>query len=146
MPFSFSGDFTVAKSREEVYAFLTDPKAFGPLLPEFQGITDEGKGRWTLKINIGVAHIRGTASVRLILAGEKPPDGAEYIGQGQFAGGSVNLTASFDLSDAAPGTKVGWKGEAQIFGALASLAGGLLEPMVKKNIKTVVDSMKQALS
>jgi len=41
---------------------------------------------------------------------------------------------------------VSWKGEAQVFGALASLAGGLLEPMVQKNIKTVVDSMKQALS
>ena len=146
MPFSFSGDFTVAKSREEVYAFLADPKAFGPLLPDFQSVNEEGKGRWTLKINIGVAHIRGTASVRLILAAEKPPDSAEYIGQGQFAGGSVNLTAGFELSDATPGTKVSWKGEAQVFGALASLAGGLLEPMVKKNIKTVVDSMKQALS
>ena len=146
MPFAFSGDFVVSRSREEVYAFLTDPKAFGPLLPEFQGVNEEGPGRWTLKINIGVAHIRGTASVRLILAGQNPPQSAEYIGQGQFAGGSVNLTAGFELSDAAPGTKVSWKGEAQVFGALASLAGGLLEPMVQKNIKTVVDSMKQALS
>ena len=146
MPFNFSGDFTVAKSREEVYDFLTDPKRFGPLLPEFQAVTEQGPGRWTLKINIGVAHIRGTASVRLILAAQDRPAKAEYIGQGQFAGGSVNLTASFELADAAPGTKVNWKGEAQVFGALASLAGGLLEPMVQKNIETVVDSMKQALS
>lgn len=146
MAISFSGDFTVGKNREEVYAFLTDPKAFGPLLPEFQGVNQEGPGRWTLKINIGVAHIRGTASVRLILAAQNPPASAEYIGQGQFAPGSVNLTAGFELSDAAPGTKVSWKGEAQVFGALASLAGGLLEPMVQKNIKTVVDAMKQALS
>ncbi len=146
MPFAFSGDFAVAKNREEVYAFLTDPKAFGPLLPDFQGVNEEGPGRWTLKINIGVAHIRGTASVRLILAAQNPPQSAEYIGQGQFAGGSVNLTAGFELSDTAPGTKVSWKGEAQVFGTLASLAGGLLEPMVQKNIKTVVDSMKQALS
>ena len=146
MPFAFSGDFVVSRSREEVYAFLTDPKAFGPLLPDFQGVTEEGSGRWTLKINVGVAHIRGTASVRLILAAQKRPDSAEYIGQGQFAGGSVNLTASFELSDAAPGTQVRWKGEAQVFGALASLAGGLLEPMVQKNLKTVTDSLKQALS
>jgi carbon monoxide dehydrogenase subunit G len=146
MAISFSGDFTVGKGKEEVYAFLTDPKAFGPLLPDFQGVNEEGKSRWTLKINIGVAHIRGTASVRLILAAQNPPQSAEYIGQGQFAGGSVNLTASFELSDAAPGTKVSWKGEAQVFGALASLAGGLLEPMVQKNIKTVVDGLQKALS
>ena len=76
MPFSFSGDFTVGKNKEEVYDFLADPKRFGPLLPEFQGITDEGKGRWTLKINIGVAHIRGTASVRLILAAQNRPHSA----------------------------------------------------------------------
>ena len=146
MPISFSGDFTVAKSQEEVYDFLTDPKRFGPLLPEFQGVTEEGKGRWTLKLNIGVAHIRGTASVRLILAEQNPPQSAEYIGQGQFAGGSVNLTAGFELTEANPGTKVSWKGEAQVFGALASLAGGLLEPMVEKNLKTVIDGLKQALS
>ena len=146
MPFAFSGDFTVAKSREEVYDFLTDPKRFGPLLPEFQGVTEEGPGRWTLKIKIGVAHIRGTASVRLILAAQERPAKAEYIGQGQFAGGSVNLTTGFELSDAAPGAKVNWKGEAQVFGALASLAGGLLEPMVQKNLQTVIDSLKQALS
>jgi carbon monoxide dehydrogenase subunit G len=146
MAISFSGDFTVGKNKEEVYDFLADPQRFGPLLPEFQGITDEGRGRWTLKINIGVAHIRGTASVRLILAAQNRPQSAEYIGQGQFAGGSVNLTASFELSDAAPGTKVSWKGDAQVFGALASLAGGLLEPMVQKNIQTVIDSLKQALS
>lgn len=146
MPFAFSGDFVVSRSREEVYAFLADPKAFGPLLPDFQGVTDEGKGRWTLKIKIGVAHIRGTASVRLILAAQNPPQSAEYIGQGQFAGGSVNLTASFELTDAAPGTKVHWKGEAQVFGALASLAGGLLEPMVQKNLKTVTDGLQKALS
>lgn len=146
MPFAFSGDFVVSRSREEVYDFLTDPKRFGPLLPEFQGVTEEGSGRWTLKINIGVAHIRGTASVRLILAAQSRPERAEYTGQGQFAGGSVDLTAGFELSDAAPGTKVSWKGEAQVFGALASLAGGLLEPMVQKNLQTVIDSLKQALS
>ncbi|MGH9649328.1 MAG: SRPBCC domain-containing protein [Terriglobales bacterium] len=146
MPISFSGDFTVAKSREEVYDFLTDPKRFGPLLPEFQGITEEGSGRWTLKINVGVAHIRGTASVRLILAAQERPIKAEYIGQGQFAGGSVNLTAGFELAVDSPGTTVNWKGEAQVFGALASLAGGLLEPMVQKNLQTVIDGLKQALN
>ncbi len=146
MPFTYSGDFTVAKTRVEVFDFLTDPKRFGPLLPEFQGVTEEGKGRWTLKLNIGVAHIRGTASVRLILAGQYRPNSAEYIGQGQFAGGSVNLTAGFELTDANPGTKVSWKGETQVFGALASLAGGLLEPMVQKNLQTVIDGLKKALS
>jgi carbon monoxide dehydrogenase subunit G len=146
MPFTYSGDFTVMKKRGEVFDFLTDPKRFGPLLPDFQGVTEDGRGRWTLKMNIGVAHIRGTASVRLILAGQYRPEHAEYIGQGQFAGGSVNLTAGFELAEANPGTKVSWKGEAQVFGALASLAGGLLEPMVQKNLQTVIDGLKKALS
>ncbi len=38
MAIKFSGEFEVKRSPEEVYDFLTDPKKFGPLLPDFQGM------------------------------------------------------------------------------------------------------------
>jgi hypothetical protein len=41
---------------------------------------------------------------------------------------------------------VSWKGEAQVFGRLTSIAGGLLEPLARKNIQKVVASLQQAMN
>jgi len=63
------------------------------------------------------------------------------------AGGNVALTAGFDLSplDEESGTKVAWQGEAQVFGRLTSMAGGLLEPLGKKQIQKLIDGLQAAL-
>ena len=43
-------------------------------------------------------------------------------------------------------TKVNWQGEAQIFGRLASVAGGLLEPLGKKQLQKLIDGLQAALT
>jgi carbon monoxide dehydrogenase subunit G len=63
-----------------------------------------------------------------------------------MAGGNVALDAGFDLSPSQVGTRVGWKGEAQIFGSLASVAGGLLEPLGKKQVQKLIDALQAALA
>jgi carbon monoxide dehydrogenase subunit G len=146
MPMKFTGDFVVRKSREEVYAFLIDPNRFAPLLPEYQGMTTEDGRNFTVKLNVGVSSIRGTAEVRLNLDQANPPTFALYKGQGKLPGGSASVSAGFDLAEAPEGTKVSWTGEAQVFGKLTSLAGGLLEPLAKKNIQKLIDGLKTALS
>ena len=62
-----------------------------------------------------------------------------------MAGGNVSFTAGFDLSAVNGGTKVAWQGEAQIFGRLTSVAGGLLEPLGKKNVQKLIDGLQAAL-
>jgi carbon monoxide dehydrogenase subunit G len=61
------------------------------------------------------------------------------------AGGNVALTAGFDLSLIDGGTKVAWQGEAQVFGRLTSMAGGLLEPLGKKQVQKLIDGLQAAL-
>ncbi|HSA92243.1 MAG TPA: carbon monoxide dehydrogenase subunit G [Terriglobales bacterium] len=146
MPISLAGEFEVKKTPEEVYDFLTDPKRFCPLLPGYQGSTIVDDKNFTVKVNVGVSHIRGTAEVKLRLAEAEKPKRARYEGQGRMAGSNMSLNAGFDLSNSSGGTKVAWKGESQIFGGLASMAGGLLEPMAKKNIQQVIDGLQKALS
>jgi carbon monoxide dehydrogenase subunit G len=64
-----------------------------------------------------------------------------------MAGGNVALMAAFDLAllDGDNGTKVSWQGEAQVFGRLASVAGGLLEPLGKKQVQKLIDGLQAAL-
>lgn len=146
MAIKLGGEFEVKRSREEVYDFLTDPKRFAPLLPDFQSMSLPDATHFTLKVNVGVSYIKGTAEVKMELSQADRPNRAHYKGQGSVAGGNLSITAGFDLFPADTGTKVVWQGEAQIFGRLASVAGGLLEPLGKKNVQKLIDGLQAALT
>jgi carbon monoxide dehydrogenase subunit G len=141
-----SGEFTVKKSPDKVYEFLTDPNKFAPLLPEFQSLSMQDEKHFTVKVNVGISYIKGAANVKLELTEADRPRRAQYKGQGAVAGGSVTVIASFDLTESGDGTKVNWQGEAQIFGPLASAAGGLLEPLGKKQVQKLIDALQRALA
>jgi len=94
---------------------------------------------------VGVSYIKGTADVKMELTQAERPSRAQYKGQGSVAGGNVSLVAGFDLAPNANGTNVAWQGEAQIFGRLTSVAGGLLEPLGKKNVQKLIDGLQAAL-
>jgi uncharacterized protein len=148
MAIKFSGEFEVKKSQDEVFAFLTDPNKFASLLPDFQSLAVQDATHFTIKVNVGISYIKGTADLKMELAEADRPRRAQYKGQGGVAGGNVTLVASFDLKPSTPnnhGTKVIWQGEAQIFGRLASVAGGLLEPLGKKQVQKLIDGLQAAL-
>src|SRR5262249_18254846 len=145
MAIKFGGEFEAKRKPEEVYDFLTDPKKFAPLLPDFQGMTQQDDKHFTVKVNVGISYIKGTAEVKMQLGEAERPKRAQYKGQGSVAGGNVSMTAGFDLAPASGGTKVTWQGEAQVFGRLTSVAGGLLEPLGKKNVQKLIDALQAAL-
>ena len=145
MAIKFGGEFEVQRKPEEVYDFLTDPNKFAPLLPEFQGLNVQDATHFTVKVNVGVSYIKGVADVKMELAQADRPKRAQYKGQGSVAGGNVSMIAGFDLTPASAGTKVTWQGEAQIFGRLTSVAGGLLEPLGRKQVQKLIDGLQEAL-
>ena len=146
MAIKFSGEFEVKKKPEDVYDFLIDPNRFAALLPDFQGLSVQDAKHFTVKVNVGISYIKGSADVKMELAEGDRPRRAQYKGQGAVAGGNVTIIAGFDLAATALGTKVNWQGEAQIFGRLASVAGGLLEPLGKKQIQKLIDGLQSALA
>jgi carbon monoxide dehydrogenase subunit G len=145
MAIKLGGEFEVRRKPEDVYDFLTDPNKFAPLLPDFQSMSVQDVTHFGVKVNVGISYIKGTADVKMELAQADRPKRAQYKGQGSVAGGNVSFTAGFDLSATDGGTKVAWQGEAQIFGRLASVAGGLLEPLGKKNVQKLIDGLQAAL-
>jgi uncharacterized protein len=145
MAIKFSGDFEAKRTPEEVHDFLSDPNKFAALLPDFQGLSIQDATHFTVKVNVGISYIKGVAEVKMELAEVERPKRALYKGQGSVAGGNVALTAGFNLSPIEGGTKVAWQGEAQIFGRLTSMAGGLLEPLGKKQVQKLIDGLQAAL-
>ena len=146
MAIKLGGEFEVQRSPEEVYDFLTDPHRFAPLLPDFQGISVVDGTHFTVKLDVGISYIKGTADVRMELAESERGKRAQYRGQGSLPGGNLSIMAGFDLAPLNGGTKIRWQGESQVFGRLASLAGGLLEPLAKKNVQKLIDGLRAALA
>jgi len=146
MAFAFQGDFVVKRSAEEVYGFLADPTRFCPLLPDFESMSATDASHYTVCLKVGIAHIRGTATVKMALEEAQHPRRARYTGKGSLARGTVEISSGFELEAIAEGTRVRWSGTCQVFGQLASLAGGLLEPMARKNIQRLIDSLQAALA
>ena len=145
MAFTFEGDFVVKRTPEEVYDFLADPTRFCPLLPDFEKMSATDASHFTVSLKVGIAHIRGTATVKMVLEEAQRPRSARYSGKGSVAGGTVEIGSGFELEAVPEGTQVRWRGTGQVFGQLASLAGGLLEPLARKNVKRLIDSLQAAL-
>ena len=99
-----------------------------------------------VKLSVGISHIRGTAAVKMSLVEAERATRAVYEGKGDVPGGSASLRAGFDLQAAPSGeTKVVWLGQSNVVGRIASLAGGMLEPLAKKNVQKLIDGLQKAL-
>lgn len=147
MEIKLAGDFTVKKTPEEVYGFLVDPNRFCPLLPDFQSMEIVDAKNFLVKMSVGISHIRGTATVRMVLVDEQRPKQAVYEGRGEVPGGFATIRAQFQLEEAPGGqTKVVWSGQSSVLGRVISLAGGLLEPLGKKNVQKLIDGLQKALA
>ena len=146
MAIQFSGEFTTPRSPEEVFDFLSDPSKFGPLLPDFQSMSMQDPTHFIVKVRVGVGNIRGSAEIKMELVEALRPLRAHYKGQGNAVGSQVSVSAGFDLTPLPESTRVVWQGETSVFGKLASMAGGLLEPLGKKNIQKLIDGLQQALA
>jgi len=93
-----------------------------------------------------VGNIRGSAEIKMELAEKVKPLRAQYKGQGSAVGSQVTVSAGFDLRPNGDSTRVLWQGETSVFGKLASMAGGMLEPLGRKNIQKLIDGLQQALA
>jgi carbon monoxide dehydrogenase subunit G len=124
-----------------------DPNRFCPLLPDYQSMEIRDDKNFLVKLSVGISHIRGTAAVKMSLVETQRPKHAVYEGNGEVPGGSATLRAGFELEPAPGGaTKVTWSGRSSVMGRIASLAGGLLQPLAKKNVQKLIDGLQKALT
>ena len=146
MEMKFNGDFKVDQARDKVFAILSDPKQFAPLLPTFHSLEMKDERTALLRVKVGIGKIRGTASTELILDEAEAPARARYIGQGKVMQGVYKMISSFELEDDGKGTLVKWQGETQLVGKILSLAGGGMRGYAEKEIHKLISSLQNALS
>lgn len=146
MAAEFSGDFVVRTPRQEAFAVLSNAARFSPLLPTYRGYEARQDGSSNVTVRVGVGKIRGTAVVNLALVQQRPRESATWAGKGNIMGGAFTLTAGFQLDELGPAeTRIRWRGDLTIYGRLTSLAGGLLQPIARKQIEQLIGAIQQAL-
>jgi carbon monoxide dehydrogenase subunit G len=142
--YTFTGDFTVPTSRDEVYAVLSDVTRFAPLLPTYLSHELKEDGSALVKVKVGVGKISGTGEVVLTAEETVAPLRARYAGKGKVMGGVFNLKAGFELEDVGTDlTRVAWQGEMAMFGKLVSLAGGVVKPVAEHDINRMIQAIQQ---
>ena len=70
------GRFSVRGAREDVYAFLTDPRKVSRHMPDVQEVEIEDDDHFTVKARVGISHIKGTMTMKLaitIVSRRSPP-------------------------------------------------------------------------
>ena len=146
MGIEFDGEFVAPAPRDAVFAVLSDPEKFAPLLPTYQSHELKEDGSADIKVKVAVGKIRGTATVNMALDECDAPNRATYDSKGKVMGAAFNFGSGFELEDAGDGTRVKWRGDLNMFGKLVSLAGGLIRPIAGKHIESLIGAIQAGLS
>ena len=102
MKVDLDGEFGVAATVDETFAFITDPERFAPILPYFKKLTVAEGRKFTVVLEVGVPQIRGTAEVDAELVEEQAPQRAVYSVKGRHTLGMMDSTITFFIAAATP--------------------------------------------
>ena len=145
MKVELDGAFDVTTSPDETFAFLVDPERFAPMLPYFKELKNVQPGSFTVGLEMGIPQIRGRVDVDARLLEAVSPERAHYKTSGRHDLGIVDSDLSFTIAPNATGSSVQWKSESIVNGTLASLAQGILIPLARRQIKTLVNACQSHL-
>ena len=147
MEMKFSGKFSVARSKEDVFALLSDPEQFAPLMPGFHSMEMKDARTAEIRARVGIGKIGGLATTELNLTETEAPHSARYTGRGKLMQGVYRLHTAFELhDDATGGVRISWHGKAELTGKILSLAGGGIRGYAEKQITLLIASLEAALS
>jgi uncharacterized protein len=146
MKINLGGEFEVSASPEETFAFITTPNRFAPALPYFKELKDAAESSFTVVLEIGVPQVRGIVEVNTDLVEQRAPEHAVYTARGRHTLGMMDSVLTFDVAPAAGGSTVIWQTESVVSGTLVSLANGVLLPLAKRQIKSLVASVRASLN
>lgn len=136
------GTYTFNAPRQAVWDTLLNPEIIAQCMPGRESFTQVGPDEYEIGIKVKVGPISGSASGRLKLADQQPPDSYRM----EVAGGGAigNATGSGTIKLRAEGAKtvVAYDGELQVTGKVASVGQRLLGVVAKQMVNQFFKSME----
>jgi carbon monoxide dehydrogenase subunit G len=144
MKIYLNGEFEVSAPPEETFAFIATPDRFAPVLPYFKELKNNVEG-FIVVLEVGVPQVRGIVEVDTLLVEQQPSEHVVYKARGHHALGMMDSVLTFDVAPTTNGSIVRWQTKSTISGTLVSLANGILLPLAKRQIKSLVASVQASL-
>ena len=135
------GERTFDAPRATVWKVLNDPAAMAATMPGVESFDVHDDRRWTanVKIPLGLGGLKMKVDMEKV--DEREPEHAALRIKGQGVGAMMNMTTTFDLSDAAAGTLMKWAADVRIAGPVGSMGQRVLQPIVNQQVQHVLGAL-----
>ncbi|HEU5349431.1 MAG TPA: carbon monoxide dehydrogenase subunit G [Ktedonobacterales bacterium] len=132
-----SGSYTLHAPREQVWNALLDPDTLKRTVPGCESLEQTGDNEYAVRLNVGVAGVKGTYDGALKVLEVKQPDSYRMVVDGTGARGILHGDGVLRLDAQDAGTTVvRYSGQAQLGGTIASIgmrvAGGAANMLIKQ--------------
>lgn len=145
MAMTFQGSVDILAPRAEVYAFLTDPRRVSSCAPDMQSVELIDDTSFKVVARAGVGFVKATFSMTVTWLERHEPMAAKARARGAAPGSAVDMVATMELSELEAGTRLDWKADVTVSGAIASVGGRLLQGAADKTTRQVFACVKQQL-
>jgi carbon monoxide dehydrogenase subunit G len=133
MRLSFSGSPEVSAPRTVVWQRLLDAEFVAASAPGVERVERIDDSHFRVVSAVGVGAIKFQFTLEVELLELKPPEHLVMRAHGKAPGSTVDVAATIDLVETAPGrTTMRWQSECDVGGMLASIGGRLLDGMAGK--------------
>ncbi len=143
---NFDGTFEVNATSEKVFNTVMDPNEVSSCIPGFKSLNVISPEEYSVVVRVGIAFIKGDFNIKFKVVEREANKHAKLSGNGQGLGGTVDLEAIMDLSEADGKTKMDWKADAKVGGKLGSMGQRLIGGQAQKIIKELFDNLEKKLS
>ncbi len=141
----FEGTYEIKAPREKVWDFLIDPHKIGKCLSDLKSLEVQDEDRFTAVMKVGIGFIKGDFKFRLSITEKNPLSNARLKGTGTGSGSTIDFDTLIDLSEIPVGTRVNYKADVKVGGAMASLAQRMIGGATDKTISQVFECLKTQL-
>ena len=137
-----SGERIFAAPRDAVWQVLNDPTSMAKTMPGVESFDVHDANRWTanVKIPLGLGGLK--MKIDMDKTEERPPEFAKLHIKCKGVGAMLNMETSFQLSEAAGGTKMDWAADVKLAGPVGSMGQRVLQPIVNQQVQHVLKALE----
>lgn len=141
----FQGEEPFGYAVQDVWTALHDVRILTKVIPGCKSMTPLGDNRYAVKLNLGVAAVRGEYEGLVKVTDDKPL--AHYVieGDGKGAPGFVKLRMDCWFESQTAGTLMRWQCDATVGGLIASIGGKVLSGVCKYMAQQFFKSFKEEM-
>jgi len=136
------GERVFAAPRPVVWKVLNDPASMAKTMPGVESFDVQDDKHWTaqVKVPLGLGGLK--MKIAMEKAEERELEFALMMMTGQGVGAMMNMTTTFELSDASDGgTKMIWGAEVHIAGPVGSMGQRVLQPIINQQVQGVLGAL-----